>query len=393
MKAKKVIGNIFFCLMLSCGALSIGYNIYSKQKAEKLHDEAVTVAQNYLKNKYGFDVDLSDDSEYPMRQNALLKQDIYEFSAKYNNKDFCVWVNKKSEDNVCCKDSFQLDEISSGIENLVKEYFPLSFLSYCWIGDTGDWGKYTDLYGGFADYYDGTNLKEIMDKNYGQIKVCVCDDTIENPEIYQKLSDLNIKYSFTNFDSKAHLNEFKEFNSDFQSDYEYLSYKYAIPYITEHIDNLSGTEKKLDVKLDHNGEFYYSYLPVENRGFPASESIDPPAKTDIEYFNGLFEFKGSEISEPYDEREYIDTPVSDPWQFNCRYGDVMVYYPLDKLNKYNIDDLGYAWYSHGGFSNNRNIDKLTVFGDYAVLRLQYADIKFMLVDMSGKDEYVPGWDK
>ena len=69
----------------------------------------------------------------------------------------------------------------------------------------------------------------------------------------------------------------------------------------------------------------------------------------------------------------------------------MVYYPLEKLKGHNIDDLSVAWYSQSSCANNRNIEKFTVFGDYAVLRLELPSTRFRIVDMSGKDEYIPGW--
>lgn len=395
MKARKTAETISLCISIALILGTIGFNIYEKIEARKLHSDAVTAAQNYLKSKYGFNAAMSDETEYPARQKWLLKHSVYEFTSEYNEKTFYVWVNKSSDNDIRCKDSYQFDDIYSDIKNRLENEFPISFISNFWLGDNDEWQTGIALYGGFSDYYDGTNLNEIIMKNgKGTIKMCIAEDSFENSDIDKKLSDLNFTYCLTAFDTAEHLNEFKDFCGSGTSSFsDFIKYEYAAPYITEHIDNLSGEKTKLNIDLKYSGDFMYAYLPVENWNFPASENLDPPSKLDTNYFIDLFEFKGSKHEKAYDEREYVDTPVSEPWQFNCRYGDVMIYYPLDKLSEYDVEELGGAWYSHSGFSSNRNIEKLVVFGDYAVLRLQLGNMDFMLVDMSGKSEYTPGWAK
>ena len=335
------------------------YNeVKNKAEAKKLHDAAAAQAQEYLQSKYGFDAPMSDESEYPLRQKWLLEESVYEFSSEYDGRKFTVWVNPSDGDNIRCKDSYQFDDMCAKFKDMIEAEFPKSYISDLWLGDNDEWKTGNSLYGGFSDYYDGTNFVEMIKKNgKGSITVCVAESSLEDS-----------------------LNKFTE-------------YKYAVPYITEHIDNLSGEKKKLAIDLKDCGEFKYAYLPVEIRGFPESEETSPPTKMDLGLFNMGFVWGGSDYNSAYDEREYIDTPVSDPWGFETRYGDVMVYYPLEKLKGHNIDDLGFAWRSYSGQTNNRNIEKLTVFGDYAVLRLAFGDTRFMIVDMSGKDEYIPGWMK
>ena len=370
------------------------YNeVKNKAEAKKLHDAAAAQAQEYLQSKYGFDAPMSDESEYPLRQKWLLEESVYEFSSEYDGRKFTVWVNTSDGDNIRCKDSYQFDDMYSDIKDMIVAEFPESFISDLWLGDNDEWETYISLKGGFSDYYDGTNLDEMMKKSgKGVIEVCVAESSLEDSELEKKLSELNIKYCLTAFDTAEHLDEFQKFCESGQSYlHEFTEYKYAVPYITEHIDNYSGERKTLAIDLKDCGEFKYVYLPVENTGFPESEETSPPTKMDLGLFNRGFVWKGSEYNSAYDEREYIDTPVSDPWGFETRYGDVMVYYPLEKLKGNNIDDLRFAWRSYGGFANDRDIEKFKVFGDYAVLRLEFGDTRFMIVDMSGKDEYIPGW--
>ena len=394
MKVLKISVPICFCVICLCIYIALLLSqIHEKTEAKKLHDDAVTAAQGYLQSKYGFSASISDETEYPARQRLLLKYGIYEFTSEYNEKTFSVWVNKNKENGILCKDSYQLDDMYSDIKNRLEDEFPVSFISDFWLGDTDEWETGLFLHGGFSDYYDGTNLNEIITKSgKGHIDMCVAEASFEDSDIDKKLSDLNFTYCLTAFDSAEHLDEFKKFiGTEKTAFYDYTQYKYAAPYITEHIDNLSGEKTKLNIDIKHSDDFMYAYLPVENRNFLASENIEPPSKLDANYFIDLFEFKGSKLTKAYDEREYVDTPVSEPWQFNCRFGDIMIYYPLDKLSEYDVEDLGGAWRSQSSIHNNRDIEKLVIFGDYAVLRLQFTNMDFMLVDMSGKDTYTPGW--
>ncbi len=392
-KLRKLSTIVSLCIIAAILLGQITLRIIEKKKAEKLHDHAVAAAQEYLQTKYGFTTNLKDESEYPARRNILLRQGIHEFSAEYNGRSFYVWVNTNSEAINKCKDSYQFEDMYAEIKNRLYSEFPTSFIHYFWLGDDDEWDASMLLYGGFSEYYDGSNLDDIIKKcGKGGIKFCVANASFKDSDLPQMLSDLNFSYCLTAFDTEDHLNEFKKLvDSDSQLFTEYSQYKYAYPYITENINNLHGEISTPQIVLREAEDYVYSYLPIENAGFPVAADIAPPTALETKAFTELFYYGGSKTSPAYDEREYVDTPVSVPQYFECGYGDVMIYYPLEKLKNYRIEDISYAWYSRGGFSNNRNIEKPVIFGDYAVLRLQYGEMSFMLVDMSGKGEYTPGW--
>ena len=365
--------------------------LHDNIEKQKLHDAAAVSAQEYLQSKYGFTSTMSDETEYPMRQEGLLEKNVYEFSSEYNGRNFYVWVNKSDDNNIRYKDSYQFDDIYSDIESELKSEFPESFISYFWIGDNNEWDTNFSLYGGFAEYYNGDNLDELMKNGRGSVTMCIADATLENTAITQKLSDLNFSYCLTVFDNTEHLDEFEKFSEKKSSVISYIWYEYAAPYITEHKDNFGGEEHKLNIDIKQCGEFSYAYL--SNMDFPFSESIKPPEKVDTNTFINHFRYENSDVKKSYDEREYVDAPVSEAWKFEGGSEDVIIYYPLDKLGNHNIDDIGGAWFLYGGESNNRNIDNILVFGDYAVMHLGFGTREFMLVDTSGKDQYIPQWAK
>lgn len=394
MNVRKTLSTVAFCTLIAFYAGRAIVGIHDKKEAQKLHDAAATVAQEYLQSKYHFSVPMCDDSEYPKRQEWLLSRNVYEFSAEYGGRSFAVWVNMPPEGETCCKDSYQFEDMRSELEGRITSKFPSAFITMFWLGDNDEWQKDQKLHGGFSDYYDGTNLDEIIMKSgTGTIKLCIAGDSFAGSGIDQMLSDLNFTYCLTAFDTEEHLEEFKKHcNPQTDSFSRFFEYQCAAPYLTEHIDNFGQTKSELHIDLIPCGDFLYAYLPSDtNHGFPASEPLAPPVQLDTNEFIGKFEYSGSKYTKAYDEREYVDTPISDAWHVDCRYGDIMIYYPLEKLRDYNPEELGMAWFSYSGQSNNRNIEKPVIFGDYAVFRLPYAEMDFMLADMRGKGQYIPGW--
>ena len=66
-----------------------------------------------------------------------------------------------------------------------------------------------------------------------------------------------------------------------------------------------------------------------------------------------------------------------------------IYYPLEKLDGYDIEKVGLAWFSAGGMSDNHNIEKARVCGDYAVFNMPYGEDYFRLVYSENLAEYEP----
>lgn len=395
MKASKIIGIVSVCT----AAVLLSVKGYGMIKERQRYNEAVKAAQDHLQSKYGFSSDMSDDTQYPVRQKSLKDKNIYEFSSEHNGKSFSVFVNLDDESNIRCKDSYQLDEMYNEIKGRLEAEFPDSYIANCWLGDNDEWQTGHHLYGAFYDLYDGSNLDEIMkNSGLGQIEMCVTDTSLEGSDIYSKLEELNITYCFTAFDTKEHLEEFENLNGKGKKvifDYtDYADYEYAAPYITEHIDNINGEKVSRSFCVERADEFMYTYASKNSPSdFPASEYIKSPSVIETKYFTSHFKYNGSEYKEAYDEREYVDTPLTKAWQFHNGFDDLLLYFPLDKLNGHDIEDLGCAWHSNGGFANDRNIEKLVVFGDYAVARLEMNSLEVMLVDIKGKGEYIPSWAK
>ena len=137
-------------------------------------------------------------------------------------------------------------------------------------------------------------------------------------------------------------------------------------------------------------EFEYAYFPVELMALETQQDDIQPVRT---YEESKLRGRLLEIYTNYGEEKWLNKPLSDEYYFDGIYGDVYIYYPLDKLDGYDLNSVGLAWFSAGGMSNNRNITKAEICGDYAVYRMPFGEDYFMFVDIGGYGEYVPDYSK
>ena len=137
--------------------------------------------------------------------------------------------------------------------------------------------------------------------------------------------------------------------------------------------------------MQKTNEFEYAYFPVEWRTFSMNCRDVQAVPLDYDQLSKSFGY--------YDEQYCLSKPVSRQYSFDSSYGDVWIYYSLEKLKDYDLDKIGVAWYSCGGSLNNRDISRAEICGDYALFHLPFGEDYFMLVDNSGQEEYIPGWKK
>lgn len=302
------------------------------------------------------------------------------FTAKHDGKEFQVLSSCLAEDPVSL-DDYQYDEIKSALIDEISKEFPGGKFVDGELMQRNPWETlfWSEV---FHTFYDGTNLDKVLENCSGNIKAAFAGADFSNVQIGEKLQKMNIDFEFTSFDTEEHLEEFLRYSSESYTD-EYYSFKLFAPYITDRYEIKDDEVKRLDIKFQEYGDFMYSYFP-DHWVFPVSEDMPVTERS----------FKTGIISEMYEyngEGEYVSKPLTDEYYFDCFHGDIFVYYPLDALEKYDLEleDIGAAWFSHGGGSQYANVEKMAVCGDYAVFRLPNEDISFVLVDASGFDEYVP----
>lgn len=361
--------------------LPLGYKIITYIKTEKENKAYLAMATEnavrYVREKYGFEpeiLDITGDQKYGYYNSPRV--DLMFIKMKYNDKVFYVRADKLKE-NPYCIDDYQYEEIKSAITDEISKIIPNGNIIDFRVCESG-----TTLYYLFNKYYSGENINEILDITSGKIEMVFADTDFSESDLPDKLEEWNIRYELTSFDTQERADEFTEYKINSRvitlNNGDYAVYA---PYITDRREIKNGERQGLNISFQSCGDFIYSYFPVSENGFLVSseataKEMNPEAIA--QYFKR------------YEEDEYISAPITNAYVFNRGY-DIYIYYPLEKLKDHDIENIGAAWYSGGGQVNNRGIEKPYVCGDYAVFYLPVGADTFMLVDMSGYDEYIPDW--
>ena len=376
--------NIFYAVLLLVLVLFFGYKIIMRVKEKNEYKaQLATATENavrYVRGKYGFEPEFIEEMEESFDREEL---GIMYLNFQYNGKKFMV-MSDCLNDNTVYADTYQYEEVVQAVTDKILSEYPNGKLVSIIVGNNNTplfqaYGSFVS-FRGFETYYDGSNLDEILTDCQGNVKMVFADTVFSDMGIADWLTERNIDVEFTSFDTEERLEKFETAAS---LDSSYTRYKMLAPYITDHLEIEDGEKQGLNISLQSCGDFIYSYFPTENKGFPVSREITveenhPEAITQ--------QFKR------YNEGEYVSNPITNAYIFESGWG-TYIYYPLENLKDYDIENIGVAWYWDGGQSCNRGIEKLSVYGDYAVIRLPYGSRYFMLVDTSGYDEYIPGWAK
>lgn len=374
-KKRKIALTVFIIILV----LLCGYKVFTilkeKHDTKVMYDFAYSNAQRNIRDKYGFDFELYE-SDWDKNANPdCAKLGCMWFTAKHDGREFQVISSCLAEDPVSL-DDYQYDEIKSALLDEVSKELPGGKYVDCEIAQRSPWDTFFG-FSAFNTFYDGNNLDEVLGNVFGNISAVFADTEFSNVPIADRLQALNIDFELTSFDTEEHLEEFCQKSSESYID-EYYRFKLFAPYITDHYEIKDGEVKRLDIKFQECGDFMYARFS-DHWDFPVSEETEVKEQ----YFV-------SQNFEYYGEGEYVSKPITGEYYFGS--WNVYIYYPLEALKDYDLENIGVAWYSHSGQTNNRNIEKrITVCGDYAVFSLPFGQISFMLVDTSDYEEYVPGW--
>ncbi len=372
------------CLILLL--LLCGYKVFTffkeKHDLEIMYEQAYSNARRNILDKYGFDAEFYESEALKNYNPTTAKYGYMQLKAKYKDKEFSVLSDCTKESPVIL-DSYQYDEIKSALTSKISEELQGGEVIGFSLAERSPWDDSFFGYYGFQTFYDGNNLEKVLENCFGSINMVFADTDFSNVQIADKLQALDIDVELTSFDTEERLKDFRKVYTEAFLD-SYISFKQFAPYITDHFEIKDGEKRRLDIKFQSCGDFMYAYFPVENRDFPIS--CDIPVRE-----NDGKPSVVSQIYSQYGETEYVDKPLTSEFYFDTGYGDIYIYCPLDALKDYDLENIGAAWFSDGGMSNNRNIEKLAVYGDYAVFCLPFGETYCVLVDTSDFDQYIPDY--
>ncbi|MBQ8569546.1 MAG: hypothetical protein IJ446_10060 [Oscillospiraceae bacterium] len=367
--------------------ISLSNFLRYQEKQKKLNENYKRVSEitsEYIREKYGFNAQFIDTEYASDLENFGEPGSCVYVHMKYGDTDFGV-VTYMNEEKPCCSDNYQYGIISQAAEEYIDGLLPGGkIIEINYYKTYYKTNLYSSLYplNVAEEYFDGSNITEFL-SSYNVRLEMVFADTVFTREYIEKLPG-NFEAELTSFDTEEHRDEFfyKIKAYDKRAFYKYNDYQKYAPHITDHFSNLNDEVTRLDIKLLETEEFTYAYFPAEQRSYAKSEDR---IKAEVSHDNTLYQ-----IYKKHNEEKWISRPVSKEYCFDSIYGDIWIYYPVDSLGEYTCEDIGLAWFSKGGMSNNRDISKAEICGDYAVFNIQFGEAHFMLTDISGMEEYVRG---
>lgn len=373
---------------------------YLREEAEyeAFIESTLRLSMEYIYGKYGFEPELPEDesdfnrkeydmnrdwpgifrTRFKMKEPGSEGREFFVYTSCYLIDYFGAFAYPEAE-GLCLYDFYQEEDIKDAISDKIFNAFGVKAYANM------------DL-SGRLPYYSGDNLDEILEELSAQIEAVFPDADVYSPaarELLDKLDKNNkISYTFTFFENEDILNEFVDYTSGqkYRSLTQNTWYELYAPYIKYCIKNGSTDPEDLGFTIKSCDDFLYCYFPT------ASVSDDSSRVT----ATALERSAVTDIFEQLGEGEWVSKPLSKCYRFeDYSYGDICIYYPLEKLEQTGLEtqNIGAAWFSMGGQSNNRNIARAEICGEYAVFTLPFYKQFFMLVDNTGQEEYIPGWIK
>lgn len=244
-KKRSIIGVILTLLL--CGA-EIWMCVFAVNDLKEKRN-AENSAVLFIKDKYGIDA-----AAERIREVGSGKFIAYKMTA--GDKGFTVGIFEDENGNTTISDNYQIDEIMQAVFDEVSRVYPDGILRH-----VGIYGSEYFPFGLSVKRFDGTNLDEVIDGNYGSIDVNFVDTKFDlDDPIFKRLNAWGIKPRFTSFDTRAHLEEFVASGDiRYVTDMEKHYAKYA-PCIIDRVTYDDGRIVRKMFDLRSQGDIQYCYV-------------------------------------------------------------------------------------------------------------------------------------
>ncbi len=380
-KVRVIVGIVLLALGLSCSLYSLIGRVRADNEKEALTARARENAAAYVSEKYGFDAELiEDDDKYHANYNAYFEEDKIVAMQNGDKKFYVLAKTAENPDFSGFADSYQDEEIKAAFFDKVSEFQAGGKVIEAYWGCPND-ARFLIMRSMYHNRFDGNDLDEALEDCKGKLEMVFANAELSDSPLAEWLTSHDIECKLTSFDSEQRAEEFSKLENINDHSYEIYA-----PYITGYVElTPSGKESGISYKLKSRDDFRYCYFPTESLKY--EDSSDRVAVSEIEQ---------SEFTKHYayyNDDYCLRKPLSKAYKFTVKYGNVCVYYPLKKFEGMELEQVGAAYYFHGGFANNYDIARAEVCGEYAVFTLPVYDQEFMLVDNTGQEEFVPQWKK
>lgn len=373
-----------------------GYKLVDKYKFNRQWEYQSSLARSnavkYVKEKYGIDAEVISLYSDQNKNNKYLTEKILKNDYTYvelsdGEKNFNVRVNWK-EESTDGYDTYEYEKILNAVNQKIEAAFPESEVAACSVFNpiiiSADFNlpiicgnRYNELYLAKNEKFDEIDLESVLQRCEGQIYTVCADAVFDGCELFDFLQKNNFEGKFISLTDKAILDEFvssSEINR--ASLFEEQCKKYA-PYITDRRKITKNGHFQSLYDLKSIDEFNLYFCPDEHGsgskiiGITNAGSIFKNYKT-----RKIDSFLSESLSEGYDIKK-------------VSWGKVYIYYPLNKLEGHDLNDIGAAWFGDHCY----DIARPTVAGDYAVFELSELASQFVITDTKGMETFTPNYKR
>ena len=378
MRKRSTLSIIWAVMCVGLSGFTIGDKLVTKHKKETNIANAKENAAVYLADKYGIQIQSAEvsDEKYHVGYNSYLGRTELKVTA--DGEEFFVLSSIEPGKTENCCDDRQIADIYEAAEKYVREGLPGCQVEHMRLSSDVYYDMMKD-----GVVFNGDNIEEVLGKCSGYIDLVIADTSFTGNSFIEDFPGNGDLLQCISFDSGEIMQQYLNIDdADNSSLYGVEMLQYFAPYINDFYKIYDSEVNRLDIKIMETNEFSCAYFPVEKHSWQTDQSIKAEYSPTGKLLKS-FDRCGA--------GERLDKPITAESQFDSGYGNIFVYYPLSSFGDISPENTGLAWFSYGGQVNDRNICKPRIIGDYAVYVMPYGENRFMLVDLTGKDEYIPGW--
>lgn len=334
-------------MVVSITFIACGYTEEEKQAMKAYEKRGKEIAENYIKNKYGFEGKIKDISiekaEYSILNFYPDPTGRVFVEMEHDGRRFKVYADAEGDDNQCY-DNYQMVEIEKAVVSRISECVenqPWSYNLYYGVVIN----EHKNINGLIEEYFDGNNLDDIL--NDDKVDVNGVFEFIGDND-FKNINDLKLSHKgkkrllFVNYRNTEDTKKVITHTYNILGTPQDMEiYKNAV-YIKNAalIENNSVKDFPIDIK-ESNGIYYFKPENNETLYISTEEAED----ISNWYGRGVIESKGKTITPAYNI-QFKDNKQSD--NNGGRGNLIYIFYPAEKLDKNKDYVAGVKYYNSNG---------------------------------------------
>ena len=334
---------LFLCICLT-GCMRDEEN---EQDATEWREQAEELAVTYIEEKYGFTPEVvdskSNNNDSVVPPSKYIPETVV--TLEYEDETFIVVADGSKSTTEKVIDNYQAEEIRNAFQEYLNEYFQVPVYDvYIEAGRcvTISGKDFNMQYNFFHEYYDGTNLEELLTQHALRAYVKIADDV--NLDDFTLLTEDSIVYHpKTELLITTHKNETAADNCSLGTYFDKTIYTQAM-YICDAMDIRKGEITEYELSIGQFGDIYYSVPGLDVSEYTLAIDEDNVSISAWEHSSYSYEKSG-------------DTAYFVSGTFTKTSQKLYIYYPQEFLPDKPDDVTGYRMgvsYLETQHNNNRS---------------------------------------